>query len=142
MKIVNALRFLLLPLSLCLSLSPSPSLFISFPPPSSPPYSLAHSFFLTLFWVPAPSVFPHIFKHFHTPDRHLYFYTSPLPSCFSLITLSFSPHLNKCTHIHAFLTVRQTLNHLCSVSHYPKNSVYRLVPDNLNVYFYYYFFFY
>ncbi len=51
MKIVNALCFLLLPLSLSNSLSLSLSLTLHFlPSPSSPPYSLAHSFFpLTLF---------------------------------------------------------------------------------------------
>lgn len=131
--------------------SPSPSASLSLP--------LPHSSFPSLPLHPHPTLLRTLFFSLSFGCLlHLYFLTSsniftlqtdiyifilpPLPSCFSLITLSFSPHLNKCTHIHAFLTVRQTLNHLCSVSHYPKNSVYRLVPDNLNVYFYYYFFFY
>ncbi len=128
MKIVNALCFLLLPLSLSNSLSLSPSLFVSFPPLHPHPTLLRTLFFLSPSFRCLFCLYSLSSSNIFTLQTDVYiFILSPFPSFLS------PPRLNTCTHIHALLIEHQTLNPSCSVSHYPKYSWCIFVSDSLCV---------
>ncbi len=111
-----------------LSLSLSPSLFISFPPLHPHPTLLRTLFFLSPSFRCLFCLYSLSSSNIFTLQTDVYiFILSPFPSFLS------PPHLNTCTHIHALLIERQTLNPSCSVSHYPKYSWCIFVSDSLCV---------